>query len=50
MEIERTGEALPDQFRTDDAVGTVEYNGVTYYFCSEFCRDAFVADPAAYVP
>ena len=34
----------------DDAVGTVEYNGVTYYFCSEFCRDAFVADPAAYVP
>jgi Cu+-exporting ATPase len=33
----------------EDAVATVEHDGVTYYFCSEFCRDAFVADPAAYV-
>jgi YHS domain-containing protein len=33
----------------DDAVATVEHDGVTYYFCSEFCRDAFVADPAAYI-
>lgn len=33
----------------DDAVATVEYDGETYYFCSEACRDAFVADPAAYI-
>ena len=32
----------------EDAVATVEHDGVTYYFCSELCRDAFVADPAAY--
>jgi len=25
-----------------------EYEGQTYYFCSEACRDAFDADPAAY--
>ena len=33
----------------DDAVATVEFDGETYYFCSEACRDAFVADPAAYI-
>jgi Cu+-exporting ATPase len=33
---------------TDDAAATAEYEGKTYYFCSEACRDAFVADPAAY--
>jgi len=27
----------------------VEYRGVTYYFCSAGCRDAFERDPAAYV-
>ena len=32
----------------DDAVATVEYEGRTYYFCSEACRDGFLADPAAY--
>jgi Cu+-exporting ATPase len=32
----------------DDAVATVEHEGRTYYFCSEACRDAFVADPASY--
>jgi xanthine dehydrogenase accessory factor len=26
----------------------VEHDGVTYYFCSTGCRDAFVADPSAY--
>jgi YHS domain-containing protein len=33
----------------DDAVATVDHDGETYYFCSEVCRDAFVADPAAYI-
>jgi YHS domain-containing protein len=32
----------------DDAVATVEYEGRTFYFCSEACRDGFLADPAAY--
>ena len=34
---------------TDDAAATVEHQGTSYYFCSEPCRDAFVADPAQYV-
>jgi Cu+-exporting ATPase len=29
----------------DDAAATAEHEGETYYFCSEACRDAFVADP-----
>ena len=32
----------------DDAAATVEHDGKTYYFCSEACRDAFIADPDAY--
>jgi Cu+-exporting ATPase len=32
----------------DDAAATVEHDGETVYFCSEACRDAFVADPDAY--
>lgn len=31
-----------------EAAGTAEHEGRTYHFCSEACRDAFVADPAAY--
>jgi adenylate cyclase len=31
-----------------DAAATAEHEGRTYYFCSEACRDAFVADPKAY--
>ena len=36
--------------RIDDAeaAATVEYEGRTFSFCSEACRDAFVADPSAY--
>lgn len=36
--------------RIDDAeaAATAEYEGRTFYFCSEACRDAFVADPNAY--
>jgi YHS domain-containing protein len=27
-----------------------EYNGTTYYFCSEGCRDAFLKKPTKYLP
>lgn len=33
---------------TDDAAATAEYEGETYYFCSQGCRDTFVADPMSY--
>jgi Cu+-exporting ATPase len=33
---------------TDDAVATAEYEGKTYYFCSQACHDAFVADPISF--
>jgi Cu+-exporting ATPase len=33
----------------DDAVASAEYEGKTYYFCSQACHDAFVDDPASYV-
>ncbi|HEY7089185.1 MAG TPA: YHS domain-containing protein [Tepidisphaeraceae bacterium] len=26
-----------------------EYNGQTYYFCSDDCRDKFIKDPSQYV-
>jgi xanthine dehydrogenase accessory factor len=34
----------------DDSSRPVEHDGVTYYFCSAGCRDAFQKDPPAYVP
>lgn len=30
----------------DDAVGSAEHDGERYWFCSQLCRDVFVADPA----
>jgi YHS domain-containing protein len=33
---------------TDDTPAMAEYEGRTYYFCAQACRDAFVADPGAY--
>jgi YHS domain-containing protein len=33
----------------DDAAGTAEYGVKLYYFCSETCHDAFVANPGTYV-
>jgi Cu+-exporting ATPase len=33
----------------NDASGTAEPQGTTYYFCSEGCRRKFVANPAAFV-
>jgi P-type Cu+ transporter len=32
-----------------DAVGTADYNGQTYYFCSDSCLTQFRADPALFV-
>ena len=37
------------QIEPDDAAGTAEYRGTTFYFCSRLCLDAFEADPNAYV-
>ena len=34
---------------TEDSEWTAEYEGETYYFCSEQCRDTFNEDPATYV-
>jgi adenylate cyclase len=31
---------------TEDAAATADYEGKTYYFCSEACHDAFVANPS----
>lgn len=36
------------QIEEADAVGSVEHEGTTYYFCSEDCKSEFEADPAAY--
>lgn len=33
----------------DDAAADVEHGGTTYYFCSEACRDVFVANPGPFV-
>jgi len=32
-----------------DAVATVEYNGNTYYFCSQDCADTFRESPEDYI-
>jgi Cu+-exporting ATPase len=32
----------------DDAAATAEHEGTRYFFCSQACHDAFVADPPAY--
>jgi Cu+-exporting ATPase len=34
---------------SEEAAGTIEYEGKTYYFCSQVCHDAFQANPSAYV-
>jgi adenylate cyclase len=33
---------------SDDAAATAVHEGKTYYFCSQACHEAFVADPASY--
>ena len=32
-----------------DTEWTAEYDGATFYFCSESCRDKFVEDPGTYL-
>ncbi|MHB8772781.1 MAG: YHS domain-containing protein [Syntrophales bacterium] len=32
-----------------DAVGTSEYMGKTYYFCSDACKERFEKDPLRYL-
>ena len=34
--------------RPEDAEATQQHEGVTFYFCSKGCRDAFVNDPDGY--
>lgn len=34
----------------ESAAATAEQEGVTYYFCSEGCRKAFVSEPERYLP
>ena len=33
---------------SEEAAGTIEYGGKTFYFCSQACFDAFQADPVSY--
>lgn len=32
-----------------DAAATADHEGRMYYFCSQTCYDAFLADPTTYV-
>lgn len=34
------------EFEESDAAASVSLGASTYYFCSDACRDQFVADPA----
>jgi YHS domain-containing protein len=34
---------------SEEAAGTIEFEGKTYFFCSQTCHDAFEADPVSYV-
>ncbi len=38
------------QIEQEKAAGKAEYQGATYWFCSESCRKKFEADPAKYAP
>ena len=37
------------KIKKSDAKATYEYNGKTYYFCMEGCKEKFVKEPAKYV-
>jgi YHS domain-containing protein len=32
------------------AAASTELDGVTYYFCAEGCKEAFLEDPQRYIP
>ena len=47
--IEAAVHAFADRVQTSvDAAATAEYEGKTYYFCSQVCHDVFMTDPLAY--
>ena len=37
------------QIESGEAAGQAMYENVTYYFCSQDCRDRFMAHPEQYV-
>ncbi len=37
------------QVDEEDAEFTAQYDGKTYYFCSESCKEEFQSDPEEYV-
>jgi Cu+-exporting ATPase len=37
------------RIESEEAAATTEYQGKTYYFCSQACYDAFGANPGDYV-
>jgi len=37
------------QIESGEAAGMAEFEGVVYYFCSQDCRDKFMAKPKTYV-
>ena len=37
------------EFTKSDATPEYEYEGKTYYFCCEGCKDAFIKNPAKYI-
>jgi len=37
------------EINEDDAAGTSEYHGQTYYFCSIACKQQFDENPSQYV-
>jgi Cu+-exporting ATPase len=38
------------QISEREAVGSFEYQGTVYHFCSQFCRAAFIYEPEKYSP
>lgn len=53
MEHEQTGEVIDPvcgmTIKKDEAKFSYEYNGTTYYFCMEGCKDKFVENPEEYI-
>jgi YHS domain-containing protein len=37
------------RIESDDAAASTEHEGATYFFCSQACHDAFVADPRSFI-
>jgi len=37
------------RIESDDAAASAQHEGTTYFFCSQACHDAFVADPGSFL-